>query len=139
MRSKSWSPTKVDQPRSNHINQTFHIDHLTEEDKNQTVSKDQTLTKLSLLALRMIWSARVQRMRSMRTKASKKSNKIEAEGDQRNAKKLLWYRNICSRSHQKRYSWLISRTIYNHYKLFNERKQAEENYNQKNIGIKLKF
>ena len=41
--------------------------------KNQTVTKDQTLTKMSLLALRMIWSARVQRMRSMRTKASKKS------------------------------------------------------------------
>ena len=34
---------------------------------------------------------------------------------------------------------LIPRTIYNHYKLFNERKQAEENYNQKNIGIKLKI
>ena len=58
--------------------------------KNQTVTKDQTLTKLSLLALRMIWSARVQRMRSMRTKASKKSNKIEAQGDQRKTKKLLW-------------------------------------------------
>ena len=40
--------------------------------KNHTVTKDQTLTKLSLLALRMICSARVQRMRSMRTKASKK-------------------------------------------------------------------
>ena len=74
--------------------------------KNQTVTKDQTLTKMSLLALRMIWSARVQRMRSMRTKASKKSNKIEAEGDQRKTKKLLWCRNICIRSHQKRYSWI---------------------------------
>ena len=41
--------------------------------KNQTVTKDQTLTKLSLHALSMICSARVQRMRSMRTKASKKS------------------------------------------------------------------
>ena len=33
MRSRSWSPMKVDQPRSNHISQTFHIDLLTEEDK----------------------------------------------------------------------------------------------------------
>ena len=74
---------KVDQPRSNHISQTFHIDHLTEEEKNQTVKKDQTLTKMSHFAPRMIWSARVQRMRSMRTKASKKSNKIETEGDQK--------------------------------------------------------
>ena len=29
-------------------------------------------------------------IRSMRMKANMKSNKIEAEGDQRNAKKLLW-------------------------------------------------
>ena len=28
--------------------------------KNQTVTKDQTLTKISLLVLRMIWSARVR-------------------------------------------------------------------------------
>ena len=34
---------KVVQPRSDHINQTFHIDHLTE--KNQTITKDQTQTK----------------------------------------------------------------------------------------------
>ena len=33
MRSRSSSPMKVDQPRSNNINQTFHINHLTEEDK----------------------------------------------------------------------------------------------------------
>ena len=33
MRSRSWSPMKVDQPRSNHISQTFHINHLNEEDK----------------------------------------------------------------------------------------------------------
>ena len=33
MRSRSSSPMKVDQPRSNHISQTFHIDHLTEEEK----------------------------------------------------------------------------------------------------------
>ena len=33
MRSRSSSPMKVDQPRSNHISQTFHINHLTEEVK----------------------------------------------------------------------------------------------------------
>ena len=33
MRSRSSSPINVDQPRSNHISQTFRIDHLTEEDK----------------------------------------------------------------------------------------------------------
>ena len=33
MRSRSSSPMKVDQPRSNHISQTLHIDHLTEEEK----------------------------------------------------------------------------------------------------------
>ena len=33
MRSRSWSPMKVGQPRSNHISQTFHINHFTEEDK----------------------------------------------------------------------------------------------------------
>ena len=32
--------------------------------------------------------------------------KIEAEGDQRKAKKLLWCRSICSRSNHKRYSWI---------------------------------
>ena len=58
--------------------------------KNQTVTKDQTHTKISHFALKMIWSAKVQRIRSMRTKANRKSNKIEAEGDQRKAKKLLW-------------------------------------------------
>ena len=31
--SRSSSPMKVDQPRSNHISQTFHINHLTEEEK----------------------------------------------------------------------------------------------------------
>ena len=34
----------------------------------------------------MIWSSKVQRMRSVRTKANKKSNKIEAERDKRKAK-----------------------------------------------------
>ena len=107
MRSRSSSPMKVDQPRSNHISQTFHINHLTEEDKkNHTVTKDQTLTKMSFFALRVIWSARVQRMRSMRTKASISLSKIEAERDHRKTKKLLWCRNICSRSHHKRYSWI---------------------------------
>ena len=33
MSSRSWSPMKVDQPRSNHISQAFHIDHLTEDEK----------------------------------------------------------------------------------------------------------
>ena len=33
MRSRSWSPMKVDEPRSNHISQTLHINHLTEEEK----------------------------------------------------------------------------------------------------------
>ena len=32
MRSRSLSSMKVDKPRSNHISQTFNIDHLTEED-----------------------------------------------------------------------------------------------------------
>ena len=32
MRSRSSSPINVDQPRSNHISQTFRIYHLTEED-----------------------------------------------------------------------------------------------------------
>ena len=45
--------------------------------KNQTIKKDQTLMKMSRFALKMIWPAKVQRMRSMRTKANKKSNKIE--------------------------------------------------------------
>ena len=54
MRSRSWSLMKVDEPRSNHISQTFQIDHLTKEEKNQTISKDQTLTKISLFVLRMI-------------------------------------------------------------------------------------
>ena len=35
---RSWSPIKADQPRSNHISQTFHIDHLTEEDKKKSDS-----------------------------------------------------------------------------------------------------
>ena len=39
---------KADQPRSNHISQTFNIDHLTEVKKNQTIMKHQTLTKMSL-------------------------------------------------------------------------------------------
>ena len=69
--------------------------------KNQTVTKDQTLTKMSLLALRMIWSARVQRMRSMRTKASKKSNKIEAEGDQRKLRSYYDKEYLHKKSSQK--------------------------------------
>ena len=89
MRSRSSSPMKVDQPRSNHISHTFHIDHLTEEHKKSDSYEGSDSNKMSLRALRMIWSARVQRMRSMRTKASKKSNKIEAEGDHRKTKKLL--------------------------------------------------
>ena len=56
---------KVDKPRSDHINQTFHIDHLTEEDKNSdNFFKDQTQTKFSLFALKMVSSAKVQRIRS---------------------------------------------------------------------------
>ena len=89
MKYRSLSPMKVDELRSTHMSQTFHIDHLTEEDKKSDNYEGSDSNKMSLFALRMIWSSKVQRTRSMRMKASKKSNKIEAEGDQRKNKKLL--------------------------------------------------
>ena len=106
MRSRSSSPMKVDQPRSNHISQTSSLISLLKKRQNQTVTKDQTLIKMSLLALRIIWSAKVQRMISMRTKASKKSLQDWSRRRQIKTKKLLWCRNICSRSNHKRYSWI---------------------------------
>ena len=33
MKSRSLFPLKVDQPRSDHISHTFHLDSLTEEEK----------------------------------------------------------------------------------------------------------
>ena len=30
---RSWFSMKFDEPRSNHISQTFHIDHFTEEEE----------------------------------------------------------------------------------------------------------
>ena len=49
MRSRSWSPLKVGQPRSDYISQIFHIDFLLKKIKKyQTITKDQTYTKISL-------------------------------------------------------------------------------------------
>ena len=80
----------------------------------------------------------------MRTKASKKSNKIEAEGDQRKTKKLLWCRNIKAEVIRKDILGLIPRTIYNHYKLFNEKMansrkkgSGRKSIITKDIGLKI--
>ena len=121
MRSRSSSPMEFDEPRFDHIRQTFHINYLTEVEKDQTITKDRTQTKMSLFALKMIWSAKIQRMRSMRTKANKKSNKLEAEGNHRKTKKLLWCSNIKAEVIRNDIPRLISRTIYNYYKLLNEK------------------
>ena len=61
MRSRSLSPMIVGQPRCNHINQTFHIHHLTEEDQKSVNFEGSDSKKMSLFALRMIWSAKVQK------------------------------------------------------------------------------
>ena len=102
---------KVGQPRSNRISQIFHIDHLTEEEKkNQTVTKDQTKKWVFLL-----WGWYGQRgflgWDQWERKPVRSLSKIEAEGGQRKTKKLLWCRNICSRSHQKRYPWINTKKI----------------------------
>ena len=63
---------KVGLPGFNHIWQTFHFENLTDE-KNQTITKDQSQTKMNLFVLKMIWLAKVQMLRSMRIKTKKKS------------------------------------------------------------------
>ena len=115
MRSRSWSPMKVGQPRSYYICQTLHIGRLTEEDKKyQTIKKDQTHTKFSHLFWRWYGQRRFRGWDQWESKSTKSLSKIEAEGDHRKAKKLLWYRNIC-RSHLKKYSWINTKQNYNKY------------------------
>ena len=77
---------------------------------------------MSLFALMIIWSARVQKMRSMRTKAEKSFSKIKAEGYQRKATKSYYYAGIlASEVIRKNIPGLAPITIYNHYKSFNEK------------------
>ena len=54
MRSRSWSPMKVGQPKSDYISQTFHIDHLTEEDfkKIKQLRRIRLIQKLVILLWR---------------------------------------------------------------------------------------
>ena len=72
MKSRLPFIVKVDLPGFNHIWQNFHFENLTDE-KNQTITKYQSQTKMNLFVLKMIWLAKVQMLRSMRMKPSKKS------------------------------------------------------------------
>ena len=85
-----------------------------------------------------IWSAK---FRGWERKPTGSLSNIEAEIDQRKVKKLLWCRNIFSRSHHKDIPGLIPRTIYNHYKLFKKNNLKKISGRKfivtKNIGLKF--
>ena len=67
------------------------------------------IQKLVILLWRWYGQRRFRGSDQWEPKPARSLSKIEA--DQRKAKKLLWDRNICSRSHQKRYSWIYTKKI----------------------------
>ena len=80
---------KVDQPRSNHISQTFHIDHLTEEDKkSDSYEGSDSINNESFCSEDDMISEGSEDENDKNDRQPDLS-KIEAEVDQRKAKKLL--------------------------------------------------
>ena len=116
---KSSSSMKIDQPKSDHINQTFHIDRITEEEKIRQLWMIIIKQKWVLLLWKWYGQWRFRGWYRWERKPTRSLFKIEAEGDQRKAKKLLWWRNIAEEVIRKDIPGLMPRTIYNHYKLFN--------------------
>ena len=81
MISRSSSPMKVDKPRSYHISQNFHIYHLTEDEENQTITKVQSLTKMSLFSENDMVSEGSEDEIDENEIPTRSLFKIEAEGD----------------------------------------------------------
>ena len=116
MRSRSSSPMKVDQPRSDHICQTIHIDNLTEEHKKI--------------------SANYEGSDSNKNESFCYEDDMVSEGSEDEIDENQSQQEVSSRLKQKEYREklrsyidaevitkdihaLIPRTICNHYKLFN--------------------
>ena len=133
MRSRLSSPMKVGEPRSNHICQTFHIDHLTEEDKksvnyegsdsnkNESICSDDDM--VSEGSEDEIDENESQQEVSPRLKQKEIREKLRIFYDAGISAAEVIRKDIHG---------LIPITIYNHYKLFNEkwpiqeRKEVEE-------------
>ena len=120
MWSRSSSPMKVDQPRSNHISQTFHINHLSEEEKKSVSNKGSDSNEnesycseddmVSEGSEGEINENESQQEVSPRLKQKEIKEKLRSYYDARISAAEVIRKDIPG---------LIPRTIYNHYKLFN--------------------
>ena len=145
MRSRSWSPMKVGQPRSNHIRQTFHIDHLTEEDKK--IWQFQRI-RLKQKWVFLLWGWYGQRgFRGWGQWERKPARSLTRLKQKEITEKLRSYYDagISAEVITKDIHGLMPRTIYNHYRLFNEKvtnsrkKGSGRKYIiTKDIGLKIK-
>ena len=122
MRSRSWSPMKVYKPSSNHISQTFHIDHLSEEDKKSVNYEGSDPNKKESFCSE----------KDMVSESSE--DEIDENGSQQKVSPRLKQKEIREKLRSyydagifaaevitKDIPGLMPRTIYNHYKLFNEK------------------
>ena len=137
---------KVDEPRSNHIIQTFHLDHLTEEEKKSDNYEGSDSNKNESFCSED----------DMISEGSK--DEIDENESQQEVSPRLKQKEI--REKQRSYNdagisaevitkdilglILIPRTIYNHYKLFNEKMtnsrkkgSGRKSIITKDIGLKI--
>ena len=128
---------KVDGPRSNHIIQTFHLDHLTEEEKKSDNYEGSDSNKNeSFCSEDEIHENESQQEVSPRLKQKEIREKQRSYYDAEISAEVIT-KDIPGLI-------LIPRTIYNHYKLFNEkminyRKKGSERKSiiTKDIGLKI--
>ena len=134
MRSRSSSPMKADEPKSNHISQTFNIGHLTEEEKKSDnyegadSSKDESF-----------WSEDGLVSKGSQNEIDENQSQQEVSSRMRQKEireKLRSYYDAgisAAEVIRKDIPGLIPRTIYNHYKLFNKNDQFKEERKWKKV------
>ena len=136
---------KVDQPRSNHISQTFHIDHLIEEDKKSDSYEGSDSNKIES-------SCSEDDMISEGSENEINENESQQEVSPRlkqmkiREKQRSYYDAGISAAEviTKDIPGLIPTKIYNHYKLFNEKmtnsrkkRSGRKSIITKDIGLKI--
>ena len=104
MSSRSWSPMKVDEPRSNHISQAFHIDHLTEDEKISDIYQGSHSYKNESFGSQDDVVSEGSEDEIDENESQQEVSPRLRQKEIREKLRILWCTNICSRSHHKRYS-----------------------------------
>ena len=120
--SRSSSTMKFDQPRSDHLSQTFHIDHLTEEEKHSDIYEGSDSNKNESYCSENVM---IRGSSDDEINENEIQQEVSSRLKQKEIKENLrnYYDAGISEAEviTKDIPGLIPRTIYNYYKLFNEK------------------